>query len=611
MTYTTRKITKRVIESVLKSHNIKTATDIKNADMDKIRDSIIKKYNEVINVRNAVRKAAVDYVNIQIAIENLDKIPDDLEKEFAKVCKKLEMNNISIDFINEQRIGSTLKFQLDKDMGMTNIRHDMVADILNEILELRFIDLTSNNDKSKAVLARYVDDVNEPEFGTYVTVDDSKYDTVLHEFIVKIEPLMNASDIDLIYRSLRSRVPFVNKQVNPNLIAVQNGVFDFKTKELLPFSSDYIFLNKITTNFNANATKSPVINDNDDTWEFHQWINELACNDEGVVNGLMQMLNASLRPAVDFDQAIFMIASKGNNGKGTLLRLITNLLGGTNHCDISLAGLEDRFGLDRLLKSSVILADENNVGDYIKGSSNFKRIVTHDNVTIERKNRDNINMKSSHFMIQCLNDMPRLRDTTESNYRRIFPIPMNAKFTGKAKKYIKNDYLARPEVLEYILNYLLTQVDDFTAFTPFEASNKLLSDYVEKNNPIVTFANEFLKNNSDNQPVWDILPAQFLTDLYTAWCKKVGVKAVGRNTFLSELNEILEKNSDEFAFESQTKNQVRVGDKMDKPEYLIAEYRLVDWYNDDYNEHALSTNKTAVCRTTAKPKYRGFLRKEK
>lgn len=606
MLWSQQKIATEVVSTTLLNHKVTDTFSFEKADMNSIREEIIKEYDTIVNVKNEVRVLAKKYLSLKQGVERCMtaakekgipeekiEIPDDLLEELKKIVEKLELNNISEEFLNEHIVGTTFDFRLDKDTNLVKLTPSVVVEVLNNILVLRMIDLTAKNEESSALLSQYIDNEKDPRFGTYRTIDDSKHDVVLMKYIEKIEPNLNTGEVDSVYRKLKTRAKFVNKQANGNLIAVNNGVFDFKNKKLLAFDSKYIFLNKITTNFNKNATESPIITDNNDVWEFHEWIKELSCDDEEIANALIQMLNASLRPAIDFDQAVFLIASKGNNGKGTLLRLIHNLLGGTNYCDIALNELENRFGLDRLLRSSVILADENSVGDYIKTSANFKRIVTHDEVTIERKNRDNISIKAYQFMIQCLNDMPRLRDTTESNYRRIFPIPMNANFTGIAKKYIKNDYLARTEVLEYILNYLLTRVDNFTSFTRFDASDRLLSEYIERNNPIVTFANEFLKETSDNRLVWDLIPNKFMYDLYKSWCEKVGVKAVGKNTFNDDLEGLLANNHGDYLFESSGKTQINANGKMNNEEPLINEYKLLDWASN----------------VNWKLRYRGYVRK--
>lgn len=54
-------------------------------------------------------------------------------------------------------------------------------------------------------------------------------------------------------------------------------------------------------------------------------------------------------------------------------------------------------------------------------------------------------------MVQCLNEMPRIKDKSDSFYRRQLFIPFTKCFTGAERKYIKQDYLKRKDVLEYVL----------------------------------------------------------------------------------------------------------------------------------------------------------------
>ena len=58
-------------------------------------------------------------------------------------------------------------------------------------------------------------------------------------------------------------------------------------------------------------------------------------------------------------------------------------------------------------------------------------------------------------MVQCVNEMPRTKDKSESFYRRQIFIPFTKCYTGIERKYIKNDYLNRKDVLEYVLYKIL------------------------------------------------------------------------------------------------------------------------------------------------------------
>ena len=68
-------------------------------------------------------------------------------------------------------------------------------------------------------------------------------------------------------------------------------------------------------------------------------------------------------------------------------------------------------------------------------------------------------------MVQCLNEMPRIKDKSDSFYRRQLFIPFTKCFTGEERKYIKQDYLKRTEVLEYVL-YRVLNMNYYELDTP-------------------------------------------------------------------------------------------------------------------------------------------------
>ncbi|MDK8074272.1 hypothetical protein QP684_07070 [Alloscardovia omnicolens] len=53
-----------------------------------------------------------------------------------------------------------------------------------------------------------------------------------------------------------------------------------------------------------------------------------------------------------WNHSIWLLSEVGNNGKGTLCRLMRNLLGDGAHTSINLKQFTEQFGLDDLLNAS-------------------------------------------------------------------------------------------------------------------------------------------------------------------------------------------------------------------------------------------------------------------
>ena len=112
---------------------------------------------------------------------------------------------------------------------------------------------------------------------------------------------------------------------------------------------------------------------------------------------------------------------------------------------------------------------------------NLKAVITNDIILINRKNKTPIAYQFRGFMVQCVNDTPRFRDKSGSLYRRQLIIPFNKSFTGAERKYIKQDYMHRTEVLEYVLHRVLS--GSFYELSEPAAVKMALHQYKIENDP--------------------------------------------------------------------------------------------------------------------------------
>lgn len=383
---------------------------------------------------------------------------------------------------------------------------------------------------------------------------------------------------------------------NPDLIAVNNGIFDYKNKELRSFTADMVFISKSHVDYNPNAQNITIHNDEDGTdWDVESWLNDLS-DDAEIVNLIWQVLGAIIRPHVPWGKAICMYSTRGNNGKGTLCELMRNLCGNNSYASISFGAFADRFSLQQLMYISAIITDENDVRAFNKAASALKAVITGDCLSIDRKFKEPITIRFHGLMVQCVNDYPKFLDKSESLYRRFLMIPFLKCFTGQERKYIKSDYLHRPDVLEYVLYKTLNM--NYYEFIEPAACKSLLDEYKIFNDPIRQFIDEVLP-----LCVWDLLPFGFLYELYKAWFKKNSPsgEVKGKNVFIKDIQDVLIDNP---IWQIKKDSPMPTRHYMDKPEPLILEYDLNDWKNPVYR----GINPDKICSPKLKGSYKGLLR---
>lgn len=447
-----------------------------------------------------------------------------------------------------------------------------------------------NSDKDYDIVAMYQTEGDNR--GIYVTSEDD-FRRVARSYNLSI----STKDFTEVMVAIRDLAPRKGLTMDPDLVAVNNGVYDYANKFLLGFDPEFVFLSKSHVDFVDNA-KNPVIHNDDDTdWDVVSWMDELS-DDKEIVQLLWEILGAIIRPNVSWNKSAWLYSENGNNGKGTLCTLMRNLCGAGAYASIKLKDFGQDFMLEPLTRASAIIVDENDVGTYIDQAANLKAVITNDVISINRKFKTPIAYRFHGFMVQCMNEFPKVKDRSDSFYRRQLFIPMEKRFEGVERKYIKNDYLYRKDVLEYVLFHVLAETNYYSLSEP-EACRKVLEDYKEFNDPVRQFFMELEENAS-----WDLLPYKFIYDLYRHWFQQnmPSGKPLGRNGFLKELR-VLASTSDVFYIPDGDAT-VRSDGRMDYPEPLILEYGVTEWMNQQYR----GSDTGRMCMPDLNEKYRGLLR---
>ena len=440
------------------------------------------------------------------------------------------------------------------------------------------------------LLAMYQD--SGPDAGTYTTSDDTFY-----RLARRFNRRLTSREFEETIKVLRTLVPRKMRCMDRDLIAVNNGIFNYETKTLEPFDPDIVFMTKSHVDYNPFAINVIIHNNDDNTdWDVESWMSELS-DDPEIVEVLWQILGAIIRPLVRWNKSAWLYSETGNNGKGTLCELMRSLCGDTAYAAIPLSDFGKDFALEPLTHSTAIIVDENDVGTFIDKAANLKAVITNDVIAINRKFKTPISYQFYGFMVQCLNEFPKIKDKSDSFYRRQLFIPFDKCFTGVERRYIKDDYLHRTEVLEYVLYKVLHM--NFYALSEPESCRAVLEEYKEFNDPIRQFFEE-----TEDLFKWDLLPFGFLYELYKSWFKKncPNGSIQGKNKFINELLNVIQGNKTWYCLD-KTKN-IRSTGKMLQPEPLIAYYSLDDWRNPNYTGNDINR----MCKPVIQDFYRGLQR---
>lgn len=309
-----------------------------------------------------------------------------------------------------------------------------------------------------------------------------------------------------------------------NFVAVQNGILNLETWELMSFDPTIIIKNKIPVNYVKNAYYEVT-----DTT-----LNKIACHDKSLRKVLEEIFGYILLRRNELGKA-FILTGGGSNGKSSYLKIVRKLAGEENTSSLDLKELNQRFKTAELFGKLANIGDDIS-GEFIKDNSEFKKLVTGEALNVERKGRDPFDFTNYSKLIFSANRMPRINDTSNGLMRRLMMIPFNAKFTADAKDYdpFIQDKLISQESMEYVLQMAITGLKRLLKnrkFSPSRTIDKETTKYEEQNNPIIGFIKE-VEPKLENEVVADI------HRIYQVWCVDNGYQATSSSVFSREINRI-------------------------------------------------------------------------
>ena len=361
----------------------------------------------------------------------------------------------------------------------------------NIVLPMRTVTNILEDHITWAVLGNDIEDWQKsalyfynPESGIY-----EKNTLLIEELINIVEPQITERNI----REVKSKLRIESKRLfltnDPNLYALGNGIFDAKKHKLLAYSPKYVFTSKIAVNYNPDAQEPRF-----DNWSFSKWINEdIAENKEDKIKLIWQTFKAVINSNYSYHSSVFLLDNaNGSAGKGTFEQLLQNIAGKNNYASIKLNQFEKDAVLATIVNKPLVIGDDNDPKKPIDSSENFKSAATGDAIVINDKFEKVYSYKPTCLIVQSLNELPKFKDNTGANYRRIRVIKFNKHYIENAdNRKIKDEYIYNKELLEWIVKKAIdVKIDGVMIRT--KESNEILEQNKIDSDPFLQFVNEII-----------------------------------------------------------------------------------------------------------------------
>ena len=309
-----------------------------------------------------------------------------------------------------------------------------------------------------------------------------------------------------------------------NLIAFKNGVLDVIEDTFTDFSPEYIITNKIPHNYNSDATSDLL----------DKVVRNLACDDENVEKLLYQAVGYCFYRRNELRKSFFLLGEK-RNGKSTFLDLVGTLLGEENTANLDLCEIGDRFKTAELTGKLANIGDDIN-DEWVSNTAIFKKVVSGDVVTVERKSKDPFKLRSFAKFFFSANSLPRLGRGKDSSavLDRLVIIPFDAKFSKKDADYdpfIKYK-LRKEDVMEALIAKAIPSLREVLAeqgFAKCEKVVKNLEEFEKSNNPILEFFDELDESDYLHEPI------KAVYSKYNSFCLANNLQAISALEFQKQM----------------------------------------------------------------------------
>lgn len=504
-----------------------------------------------IGLKNSLANLKVDGVVREIIYDNPDFLSDDYEK--IPFWMQVIRSKMELEGVAEGEGRNTKLFSYILPLQESGFSKEQIIEILGIINEFifdkplskeEFESVTRDEAFKKALIPTFYDEDGRflfEQFAHYmITIFKIKrINGGLHFFngkiyesgdkkieakMISIMPKINARQRNEALKYIELLI-LMNEEVSPcNLIAFNNGIYDIETGELKEFSPDIVITNLIPWDY----VKGAYDNTLDKT------LNKIACNDRAIRALLEEAVGYCFYRRNELRKA-FILTGEKSNGKSTFIAVVQKLLGAENWVSLDLKDVGDRFRGAEIFGKLANLGDDIN-DEFIRDVSQFKKLVSGETLTAERKGKDPFQFASYAKLIFSANNLPRTKDKTGAVLDRLIIIPFNATFSKNDSDFdpfIKDKLLSKSS-LEYLINIGingLKRVLNKNSFTECEAVIKELNEYNRMNNPILDFFGEIEEKD---------LICESVTDWYAKYhdfCLSNNLQSVSRIEFSRQVKQ--------------------------------------------------------------------------
>jgi P4 family phage/plasmid primase-like protien len=270
------------------------------------------------------------------------------------------------------------------------------------------------------------------------------------------------------------------------LVPSPGGVLNLRTGDLMPATP--MLFTRTALDFTPDpAAPEPVL-----------WLKFLGQvwpddDDPACIAALQEFMGYLLTPDTRLQKALMMVGPP-RSGKGTILKVMTQLAGVGNTTSPSMVSLSNgRFGLAPLLHKTLMTVSDMRIApktDIAALEENLLRITGEDRTSVDRKGISAVEVRLTVRMAIATNELPRFADVSGALARRFITLAMRQSFAGREDTGLESKLMAE---LPGILNWAVAGWRSVRANKRIEepkSSRDAAVDLVDLASPVPGFVDE-------------------------------------------------------------------------------------------------------------------------
>ena len=341
-----------------------------------------------------------------------------------------------------------------------------------------------------------------------------------------------ANTLNLLKASLRIN----HWEVYPGFICLQDCVLDINTLKTYPHAPGYRMLTQLPYKWSDRSIGCDPIK---------KWLLEICEGREKWVEVIRAAMNATITERGGKMQRYLELIGAGGTGKGTLLRLVQELVGKDNYAITTLKQLEqNRFETASFYAKKLICITDSE--RYTGDVSVFKAITGYDDLRHEKKGvQQTGSFKFNGVVMVAANEAMQSTDYTNATSRRRVSMPLNRVIPPRQRRDLMEEFAPYlPGLLFWVLSMPEAEIKDYFVDTNNKVSSlaAFSKEVLMETNPLANWADECLYYDPNAVTgIGDISQnaEDFLYPNYAQWANNNGQGTMNKQRFSNTLLNLL------------------------------------------------------------------------